>query len=324
MNNALEITQEFLLGGSSRKKATSRVPPEELFSRTPFSPQALAGLYRKKVLIFGAGSGGSRLAVYLAQANVGTICLADPGRLQAHNILRHTGTVLDIGKLKVDVVSDTVLMNNPGVTVEAYPLDLFAEDSPITAREALRGADLILAATDKTEIQLAINALAWEMGIPAVFGGCYESARGGEVLYTLPGEGTPCLACLRAGLSAPPREGPFDYSAATRIEDYQGEPGLSAAVDLITAIEAQIALALLLRGTDSSLPKIINPRLNYLLIGGALGAGYYRFARPFHIFFQPLKGPRPDCPVCQEQEVGDLPVPEVADEMPPEMQSYLG
>ena len=140
-----------------------------------------------------------------------------------------------------------------------------------------------------------------------------NSARGGEVLYTLPDEGTPCLACLRAGLPIPQGEGPFDYSAAAQEEDYQGEPGLSAAVDFITAVEAQIALALLLRGSDLALAKSIHPKYSFILVGGALAAGYYRFSRPFQIFFQPLKGPRPDCPICQDSHQKPINYPDVPD-----------
>jgi molybdopterin/thiamine biosynthesis adenylyltransferase len=246
--------------------------------------------------------------------------LTDPGELKTHNILRHTGTLLDLGRFKVEVVADQILLNNPDVSVDLFPLDLFSTASPVGVDEALEGVDLMIGATDKVDVQLAINAAAWRSGIPAVFGGCYESARGGEVLFTLPGEGTPCLACLRSGLNPPRREGPFDYSAAATSQEYQGEPGLSAAVDLITAVEAQIALAVLLRGTTSALAGLVHPRLNYLLIGGALGAGYYRFNRPFQIFYQPLSGPRPDCPVCQEAESFNGQLPEVGESLPIELQ----
>jgi molybdopterin/thiamine biosynthesis adenylyltransferase len=213
------------------------------------------------------------------------------------------------------------LLNNPEASVDLYPLDLFSPNSPVSVEQALEGTNLVIGATDKVDVQLAINAAAWISGIPAVFGGCYESARGGEVLFTLPGEGTPCLACLRSGLNPPERDGPFDYSAAASAQDYQGEPGLSAAVDLITAVEAQVALAVLLRETSSALAGLVHPRLNYLLIGGALGAGYYRFSRPFQIFYQPLSGPRPDCPVCQEELPFRGELPEVSAALPEELRS---
>ena len=78
-----------------------------------------------------------------------------------------------------------MLMNNPGISVDLYPFDLFAHTSPISAEQAIEGSDLVIASTDKTEIQLAINALAWRKGIPAIFGGCYEfCSRWRSALYT--------------------------------------------------------------------------------------------------------------------------------------------
>jgi hypothetical protein len=228
------------------------------------------------------------------------------------------GTVLDLGGKKVDAVSNAVLLHSPNVCLEVYPFDCFDPDSPGRPEAILKGADLVIGATDRTSVQLAINAIAWHMGIPALFGGCYEAARGGEVVFTLPAEGTPCLACLRAGLYPPEKQGAFDYSAATKAEDFLGEPGLSAAVDLITCVEAQIALGILLRDTDSLLGNLIHPAYNFLLIGGALAQGFYRFTRPFQIYWQPLKGPRPDCEVCQLERGFSGSLPEVDLELPEE------
>lgn len=278
--------------------AVSNISLNDLFSRTPFSGLILENLRNSRVVIFGGGSGGGEIAVRLAQAGVGNICLSDPKLLEVHNCARHVGSLLDVGRSKVEVIAEQVLLHNPQVVVETYDLDLFHPDSPVAAEEVLQGADLIIAATDKTDVQLAVNTLTWRLGIPTLFGGCYEGARGGEVLFTLPGEGTPCLSCLRGGLAQPEHQGPFDYSAAEHPEDFQGEPGLSAAISQITNVEVQIALGILLRGTNSPLGSLIYPQYNYLLIGSALAAGFYRFRRPFHIFWQPLSGPRPGCDVC--------------------------
>jgi hypothetical protein len=131
---------------------------------------------------------------------------------------------------------------------------------------------------------------------------------------------------LRGGLAQPEHEGPFDYSAAQSIEDYQGQPGLSAAVDLITDVEAQIALAVLLRDTNLPLAKLADPRLCFLLIGGAQSNGYYRFRRPFDIHYQPLAGPRSDCPVCQPVTVETFDATnfssEISEILPSEWQSF--
>ena len=184
--------------------------------------------------------------------------------------------------------------------VQTYPENVFAgswEDiAPIFP------SDLVVAATDRTAIQLQINEVTQKMKIPCVFGGCYEEALGGEVLYTLPDQATPCLACLRAGVKQPIQNPEIDYSTTQAAEDYQGQPGLHAAVDFVTCVEVHICLAILLQGVETSrLQELIDPRFNFLLIGGALAAGFYRFRKPFDIFFQPLNGPRSSCLVCQIQ-----------------------
>lgn len=285
-------------GFGSRLAARSNVSAAELYARTPFSPEALARLGQACVAIFGLGSGGSKLALDLAKAGVGRFRLVDPARLEARHVSRHQASLKDVGRWKVEAVAEILLGHNPLATVDCYPLDPFDAECEVEPESLLQGADLAIGATDRTSAQLHLNALAWRLGVPAVFGGCYEAARGGEVLFTLPGEKTPCLACLRAGLPPPEREGPFDYSAALGPEDFRGEPGLGAAVDLVTDVETQIALGLLLRGSDSALQQLVSPQRNFLLVGGALAAGFYRFKRPFHVFWQPLVGPRPGCPVC--------------------------
>jgi molybdopterin/thiamine biosynthesis adenylyltransferase len=285
-------------GLGRRYSAESDVSLADLLARTPFAEAGRQRLQESRVVIIGAGSGGSQLALALGQAGVGHQVLVDHGYVAIHNCIRHLATLQDVGRPKVEVVAEQVLLHNPQVIIDTYAADLFQPDSPVAPEAVLAGAALVIAATDRTAVQLAINAVTWRLGVPAVFGGCYEGARGGEVLYTLPGEATPCLNCLRGGLAQPERGGPFDYSAAQHPEDFEGEPGLKSAIDFITNVEAQVALGLLLRGTGSSLEGIIVPPYNFLLIGGALAADFYRFKRPFHIFFQPLSGPRPDCDVC--------------------------
>ena len=119
----------------------------------------------------------------------------------------------------------------------------------------------------------------------------------------------PCLACLRSGLAQPEQKGNIDYSTATGPEDYQGQPGLHAMVDFVTCTEILICLAILLREmSDSQLTRLIDPKQSFLLVGGALGAGFYRFKKPFDIFFQPLSGPRKSCLVCQDGARSDVAV----------------
>lgn len=273
---------------------------KKLYARTPFSEKVMALLWSFRVGIVGAGSGGSALALALARAGVGEIRLADPQKLELSNISRHELGLPHLNKNKAVAVAQKIFEINPYIKTRVFPCDVFADDAEQDREEFFDGLDLVIGSTDKTAIQLAINCEGVERDIAMVLGGCYESAKGGEVLFWLPGKNMPCLECLRGGLAQPEQTGEIDYSTATSPDDYEGEPGLHAAINLITNIEAEIALAVLLRNESSSeLGKIINPTQNYLLIGGTRANGFYRFRKAFDIFWQPLTGPRNDCGACQ-------------------------
>jgi molybdopterin/thiamine biosynthesis adenylyltransferase len=221
--------------------------------------------------------------------------------LEPVNIPRHEGDMFDVGKYKVHFAAERVYRINPAITLETYAENIF--NRPLEEVRRILNGNLIVAATDKQAVQLLINEMAHRFKIPCVFGGCYEEALGGEVLFTLPDYKMPCLCCLRGGLRQPDRSREIDYSTATGPEDYQAEPGLHAAIDFVTCVEVIECLAILLRKhPGSKLARIINPRLNFILIGGPLAKGFYRFKRPFEILFQPLSGPRKDCIVCQSKK----------------------
>ena len=269
------------------------------YARTPFKKPEMNMLGNSKVLIFGCGTGGSKIALELTRAGVGNMILCDPDRIEFANISRHEGDLLDVGKPKVQVVAERIYRINPSIQTTVYFEDIF--EQPTSEVEGIfNGINLVVAATDNTSVQMMINEFTHKLGIPCVFGGCYEEALGGEVFFTLPDENMPCLACLRGGLKQPEKKSNIDYSTATRPEDYQGQPGLHAAVDFVTCIEVQICLGILLKKSKTSrLAQMIDPKHNFILIGGALAEGFYRFKKPFDVFYQPLSGPRKNCLVCQ-------------------------
>lgn len=271
------------------------------YERTPFNDADMQALWDKNVLIIGSGTGGSKIALELARAGIGQIALCDPEKLELANVSRHEGDLFDIGKPKTQLTAERIGRINPAIKVETYPEDIF--DMPLEELMSIfKNRDLVVAATDDTAIQLLINELTYKLGIPCVFGGCYEEALGGEVFFTLPGKIMPCLACLRGGLAQPKTNHMIDYSTATGPEDYQGQPGLHSAIDLVTSIEVQVCLGILLRESKTSkLAGMIDPCRNFILIGGMLSNGFYKFKKPFDIFYQPLSGQRNTCPVCRDR-----------------------
>ena len=92
-----------------------------------------AKLRRARVLVVGAGGLGSPVLLYLAAAGVGTIGIADFDTVSLSNLQRQIAHVTgNVGKLKTDSASETILALNPGVRVERRDLHQLAQ---ATARE---------------------------------------------------------------------------------------------------------------------------------------------------------------------------------------------
>lgn len=297
------------------------------FKRTPFSPEILSILNQSTVVVFGLGTGGSLIALELARAGVGELKLCDYDTLEPENTSRHQGDFTDIGRKKATLTAERAAQINPNIKLKLYEENLLDGEHENELAECLDSCSLIVGAMDHLPSSLYLNREAWLKGIPAVWGGCYEEALGGEVFITIPEKNNPCLECLRGGLTQPEHKGEIDYSHARGPEDYQGEPGLHSAVIVVTSIEIQVILGMLLRNTDSKLQDLVETNKNFLLIGGALGSGFYQFKKPFDIFYQPLKGPKSDCNTHRmaredETEFSDLDA-EICTEIPPEFQIHL-
>lgn len=298
------------------------------FERTPFDPESRSTLRDSVVIIFGAGTGGSYISLELARAGVGELRICDFDLLKVANISRHEGDFTDIGRPKTRVTAEGARKINPNIKLRIFEENLLDGTRDNELSELLEGCNLAIGAMDHLASSLSLNRETYPRGIPTVFGGCYEEAMGGEVFFTLPEENTPCLECLRGGLSQPDQTGEIDYSNASGPDDYEGEPGLHSAVNLVTAIEVQLILGLLLRNTNSRLKELVNPRRNFLLIGGGLGEGVYMFKKPFDIFYQPLKRPRRNCDthrLLQESEsmIDDEIIQVEEGETSEEFQTYL-
>jgi molybdopterin/thiamine biosynthesis adenylyltransferase len=271
----------------------------DLYERMPLDQAARDRLWDSSVLVFGAGSVGSRMAILLAEAGVGRFRMSDVDVFSIANVMRHEGDLTDLGRAKVQLVAERIHRINPDIHIESYPVDLFAEGNEVLLDRAFQEVHLAIGATDRLRCQLHINQKSFARGIPAIFPGCYELARAGEVLYVLPGRTSFCLECLRGGFSAPEQKTRMDYTNAVNPEDYEGEPGMHAAVELIVDVAVPYALGILLQGTDAELAKRIQPDANYVLIGGATAGGYYMFKRPFHIFWPKVLGPWEGCTTCR-------------------------
>ena len=271
----------------------------DAFKRTPFPERLMKVISDSKIVLFGLGSMGSRLAVGLTRSGIRNFKLIDPDVVSIENLSRHECDLTDLCRSKVVAVKEKIHRINPNAVVEKYDYDIFKAEKEVRD-EVFRNVDLVIATTDKKSVQLKVNEVCFDNNTVGLFSGCYEEAKGGEVFYVIPGETKVCYECLRGGVQQPERLGKIDYSKAQSTEDYEGEPGLNAAINFVTDVAQQYALALLLRKEDCEMAKKIEPLKNLLLVGGLLGQNYYFFRKPFDIIQPTLKGPWKECGTCQD------------------------
>lgn len=210
----------------------------------------------RSVCIVGLGTGGVSIAVELAKAGVGMFSLIDPDRLEISNVSRHQAGLSFVGRKKVLAARDLILDANPAAQIDVYPIR--AESVHQTELlSVVERSDLVVCATDNRPSKLFVNSLCVESRKPAVFGGAFRRAYGGQILRVRPHESA-CYHCFV--LAVPEIEADREISsdedaAAIAYSDRPVtiEPGLSLDVAPISIMASKLALQELIRNEESTL-----------------------------------------------------------------------
>jgi molybdopterin/thiamine biosynthesis adenylyltransferase len=150
-------------------------------------------LIRKTVLIVGLGSLVSVVAKYIGCTGLGRIILVDNEELEVVNLIRHEGSIEEVGKRKVDICKRIIESHNPYCVVETYDFDVTKNVSKLS--ELACESDLIVSSSGSPRVSSILNKISLDNKIPAIYGGIYEKAVGGLVLAVKPFE-TACLNCI--------------------------------------------------------------------------------------------------------------------------------
>ena len=151
-----------------------------------------SSLVEKTVLVVGLGGLGSTICKYLAASGVGRIVLVDNEKLELANVVRHEGTINDIGLPKSSICQRVVEERNPFALVEAADFDV-VEDHERLERLVSR-ADLVISSSGSPEINNVVNGICVEQRKAAVYGGVFRHAEGAYVFTALPGHA--CFNCV--------------------------------------------------------------------------------------------------------------------------------
>ena len=147
-------------------------------------------LAESTVFIAGAGGLGSPVSMYLAEAGVGEIRIADLDVIEESNLNRqilHPASRL--GMLKAESAAQTLSALNPECRVVSFAEKIDA-DSVFWMAE---GADLIIDCMDNFETRYILNEASKKLNIPLLHGAV--TGFSGQITLVVPDE-TPCLSCI--------------------------------------------------------------------------------------------------------------------------------
>jgi adenylyltransferase/sulfurtransferase len=183
-------------------------------------------LLRAHVAVVGVGATGAAAASLLARAGVGTLTLIDRDFVEESNLQRQV--LFDEADArdalpKAEAARRKIAGFNSEIDVRAQVADLV----PGNVHELLRGAELVLDATDNFETRYLLNDYAVEQGKPWIYAAAVGSYA--VTMNIVPGE-TACLACI------------FPEAPGGAVETCDTAGILNTAVNLAGSLEVTEAL----------------------------------------------------------------------------------
>lgn len=209
-----------------------------------FAPIGVEGqimLAEKHVVIIGLGALGTQNAEMLARAGVGKLTIVDRDYIEWSNLQRQTlYTEADAeNQLPKAIAAKRRLTEiNSEIDIESHIMDV----TPIELERLVKGADLLIDATDNFDIRMMMNDVAQKHQIPWIYGSCVGSY---GISYTIFPNDNPCLHCL---LEAMPLGGPTCDTAGI----------IHPTVSQVVVHQTTEALKILTNHTDALRKKIVS------------------------------------------------------------------
>ena len=209
--------------------ASSQTLAERYSRQTLFQgigPGGQEKLLRAHVVVVGVGATGAAAASLLARAGVGTLTLIDRDFVEESNLQRQV--LFDEADArdalpKAEAARRKIAGFNSEIDVRAQVADLV----PGNVHELLRGAELVLDATDNFETRYLLNDYAVEQRKPWIYAAAVGSYA--VTMNIVPGE-TACLACV------------FPEAPGGAVETCDTAGILNTAVNLAASLEVTEAL----------------------------------------------------------------------------------
>jgi adenylyltransferase/sulfurtransferase len=153
-------------------------------------------LGRSKAVVIGCGALGTNALSFLVRAGVGQVVVVDRDIVDLSNLQRQAlFEEGDVGRPKAKVAEERLKKANSEVSVKGIVADL----SHANTEGMVKGASVVLDATDNMDTRFLVNDACVKHGIPWVYAGAVGVT--GMVMPVVPGG--PCLRCVFPNLPQP-------------------------------------------------------------------------------------------------------------------------
>lgn len=249
------------------------------------------------VAVIGVGSIGSAAALGLVDYEIGHVVLIDFDRLQPHNIARHRCGPEDIGRFKVDAVSDLIRARSD---TNVSPLRYSVIDDADRVRPVLDDVDVVVCCVDGVAARQATSHLCSTSATSAIFACVLEDGALGEIVRDPSRSDVGCLRCHRmaleaAGVMDPEPTLDLEYGTGTTHRPMTAIGGDLALVGQLAA-KAAVSTILEVRGHWDQ--RLTNDHLVVGLRPDARWLPPFDQARVLDVGHASLPPPNPECPLC--------------------------
>lgn len=167
-----------------------------------------------RVVVVGLGAVGSWVACCLVQTGVRRLVLMDPDVVELSNLHRQLGyRTSDVGRPKVDALSDALMRYRPDLDIERCPVELSEE----SLERIEGGVDLVINCADKPTVDQTskwVGGYCMPRGIPHIVGGGYNLHLSLIGQTVIPGR-TACVRCFERQLE---RDNEIDPTRVKKLQ----------------------------------------------------------------------------------------------------------
>ncbi|MBF0613840.1 MAG: HesA/MoeB/ThiF family protein [Magnetococcales bacterium] len=187
-----------------------------------------------KVFVLGAGGLGAPVALFLAQAGIRHLVIADSDQVELSNLHRQiVHTTSGLGQPKAISARHTLTRLQPGISITAWTERITEQN----IHTALSGCDLVVDGSDNFASRHLVNRACLSLGLPLISGAVLGWEGQVATFYHGVNAQAPCYRCLHPEIT--------DSCVATSLPTCASAGVAGPAAGMIGALQAMAAMRVL-------------------------------------------------------------------------------